>query len=193
MARTKQFDERQALLAAMRVFWEKGYEATSIQNLEQAMGLRRTSIYNTFGNKRALFEQVLACYKESVMASLFSAMDSTADIREGIARLLNAALDVNYDEQYPGGCLVVLSVLESEQHDAVSRASLEQSIQELRRGLQSRLTRARKRGELPASLDTAATATTITTIMAGMMVLGKAHVPRRTLNKTISSVLVLLQ
>ena len=192
MARTKQFDERQVLLAAMLVFWEKGYEGTSILDLEQATGLGRTSLYNAFGNKRALFEQVLACYKESVMASLFTAMDSVPDIREGISRLLNAALDVNYDEQYPGGCLVVLSVLESGQHDAASRASLEQSMQELRQGLQQRITRARKRGELPAGVDAAATATTIATVMAGMMVMGKAHFPRATLKKAIQQVLALL-
>jgi len=192
MARTKQFDERQALLAAMLVFWGKGYEGTSIQDLEEATGLRRTSIYNTFGNKRALFERVLACYKESVMAALFAAMDSAPDIREGITRLLNATLDVNYDEQYPGGCLVVLSVLESGQHDAASRASLEQSMQELRQVLRSRIARAKKRGELPAGLDAGATATTIATVMAGMMVLGKAHFPRSTLMKTINRVLALL-
>ena len=61
MARTKAFDERRALIAAMLVFWEKGYEATSMQDLEQAMGLRRTSIYNAFGNKRSLFGRVMAC------------------------------------------------------------------------------------------------------------------------------------
>lgn len=192
MARTKEFDERQALLAAMLVFWEKGYEGTSIQDLERATGLRRTSIYNAFGNKRALFERVLACYKESIMASLFAAMDGAPDIREGIARLLDAALDVNYDDEYPGGCLVVLSVVESGQHDAASRASLEQSMQELRQGLQNRIARAKKRGELPDHLDAGATATTIATVMAGMMVLGKAHFPRSTLKKTVNSVLSLL-
>lgn len=192
MARTKQFDERQALLAAMLVFWDKGYEGTSIDDLERATGLRRTSLYNAFGNKRALFERVLACYKESVMASLFAALDGAPDIRTGIARLLEAALDVNYDEQYPGGCLVVLSVVESGQHDAESRATLERTMQELRQGLQARIARARKRGELPAGLDAGATATTIATVMAGMMVLGKAHFPRATLKKTINSVLSLL-
>jgi TetR/AcrR family transcriptional repressor of nem operon len=192
MARTRQFDERQVLQAAMLVFWDKGYEGTSIQDLEQATGLRRTSIYNTFGNKRALFERVLACYKESVMASLFAAMDSAPDIREGVARLLDTAMDINYDEQYPGGCLVVLSVLESGQHDAASRASLEQTMQDLRQGLQQRIVRARKRGELPAGLDAGATATTIATVMAGLMVLGKAHFPRATLRQTIKRVQALL-
>jgi len=192
MARTKQFDEREALQAAMLVFWDKGYEGTSIQDLETATGLGRTSIYNAFGNKRALFERVLSCYKDTVMSSLFAAMDGAPDIREGLTRLLNAVLDVNYDEQYPGGCLVVLSVLESGQHDAASCAALELSIQEIRQGLQQRIARARKRGELSTGLDATVTATTITSVMAGMMVLGKARFRRAALNKTVDQVLALL-
>jgi TetR/AcrR family transcriptional repressor of nem operon len=192
MARNRQFDETQALVSAMRVFWEKGYEATSIQDLEDAMGLKRTSIYNTFGNKRALFERVLVCYKESVMAKLFAEMDSAANIREGIRRLLNAALDIHYDEANPGGCLVVLSVLESDQHDSRAQASMQQTIHDLKNALQSRLTRAKKSGELPERLDSAATATTIATTMTGMMVMGKANFTKAALKKTISQVVGLL-
>ena len=121
MARTKQFDERQALVSAMLVFWEKGYEATSIQDLEQAMGLNRTSIYNAFGNKRAIFDRVMSCYKESVMSALFTELDGAPNIKEGIRRMLNAALDIHFDEDNPGGCLVVLSILESGQHDEQAR------------------------------------------------------------------------
>jgi len=192
MARNRQFDERQALLAAMLVFWEKGYEGTSIQDLEDAMGLRRTSIYNAFGNKRALFERVLACYKESVVATLIADMDSAADIREGVRRLLNGALNIHYDEGNPGGCLVVLSVLESGQHDAQSQATLHQTIHDLKQALQSRLNRAKKAGELAAGLDAAATATTIATTMTGMMVMGKANFTRAALKKTINQVVGLL-
>ena len=111
MARTKQFDERQALLSAMLVFWEKGYGGTSMSDLEQALGLNLTSIYNAFGNKGALFERVMTCYKESVMSALFAAMDSAPDIREGLRRLMNAALDIHFDEDNPGGCLLVLSLM----------------------------------------------------------------------------------
>jgi TetR/AcrR family transcriptional repressor of nem operon len=192
MARNRQFDERQALVAAMLVFWEKGYEGTSIQDLEDAMGLRRTSIYNAFGNKRSLFERVMACYKESVMAALFAEMDGAPDIREGVRRLLNGALNIHFDAANPGGCLVVLSVLESGQHDAQSQATLQQTIHDLKQALQSRLTRARKAGELAAGLDTAATATTIATTMTGMMVMGKANFTRAALKKTINQVVSLL-
>jgi len=192
MARIRQFDETQALKAAMLVFWEKGYEGTSIQDLEDAMRLGRTSIYNAFGNKRAIFERVTAYYKESVMASLFAAMDSAPDIREGVRRLLNGALDIHFDTGNPGGCLVVLSVLESGQHDARSQASMQQTIHDLKHALQARLNRARKAGELAAGLDTAATATTIATTMTGMMVMGKANFTRAALKKTINQVVGLL-
>jgi len=192
MGRIRQFDEKQALLAAMLVFWEKGYEGTSIQDLEDAMGMKRTSIYNAFGNKHRLFQRVMACYKESVMAELFTAMDGAPDIREGIRRLLNAALDIHFAEDNPGGCLVVLSVLESDQLDDQSRAQMQQTIHELKGALQSRLTRAKKAGELPAAFDSAATATTIATTMTGMMVMGKANFSQAALKKTIDQVVSLL-
>jgi TetR/AcrR family transcriptional repressor of nem operon len=193
MARNRQFDEAQALGAAMRVFWENGYEGTSIQDLEDAMGLKRTSIYNAFGNKRALFERVTAFYKESVMARLISDMDAAPDIQEGIRRLLNSALDIHFNEANPGGCLVVLSVLESGQHDTRSQAAMQETIHDLRHALQSRLNRARKAGELAADLDTAATATTIATTMTGMMVMGKANFTRAALKKTVNQVVGLLR
>lgn len=192
MARTREFDERQALVSAMLVFWEKGYEGTSIQDLEAAMGLKRTSIYNAFGNKRQVFNRILDCYKESVMSALFEAMDSEPDIREGIKHLLHAALDIHFDEDYPGGCLVVLSVLESGQHDAKSSDTLAQTMHDLKTGLQQRLKKAKQAGELSPDLDVAGTATTIATTMAGMMVMGKAHFSRATLNKTVKQVLQLL-
>jgi len=192
MARTKQFDETQALVSAMRVFWEKGYEGTSIHDLEQAMGLNRTSIYNTFGNKRAIFNRVMSCYKESVMASLFAALDNAPDIREGVRRLLNGALDIHFDEDNPGGCLVVLSVLESGQHDAESQLAMQQTLQDLKTALQARLSKAKKAGELAKDLDVGSTATTISTTMTGMMVMAKANFTRASLKKTINQVVSLL-
>ena len=192
MARTRQFDERQALVSAMLVFWEKGYEGTSIQDLEQAMGLKRTSIYNAFGNKRRIFERVMACYKESVMAALFVEMDNAPNIREGVRRLLNSALNIHFDEDNPGGCLVVLSVLEGGQLDPRVQADMQQSIQDLKNALQLRLKRAKKAGELSAGLDVGATATTIAATMSGMMVLGKANFSKAALKKTVNQVVGLL-
>ncbi len=192
MARTRQFDERQALVSAMLVFWEKGYEGTSIHDLEQAMGLTRTSIYNAFGCKQQLFNRILTCYKESVMAELIMKMDRAPTIREGISRLLNGALDIHFDEDNPGGCLVVQSVVDSNQHDIVSQGSPMQTLQDMKTLLQHRLSKGKKTGELPAELNVSSTAMTIATTMAGIMVMGKAHFSRPMLKKTINQVLQLL-
>jgi len=192
MARTKQFDERQALISAMLVFWEKGYEGTSIHDLEQAMGLNRTSIYNAFGNKRAIFERVMACYKESVMSALFAELEKAPSVKQGVRRMLNGALDLHYDADNPGGCLVVLSVVESGQHDEQSQAGLQESLHQLKAALQERLGKAKKSGELSKDLDAASTATTIAATMAGMMVLGMANFSKASLKKTINQVVSLL-
>ena len=176
----------------MLVFWEKGYDGTSIQDLEDAMGLGRTSIYNAFGNKREIFNRILECYRESVLSALFEAMDNAPDIREGVRRLLNGALDIHFDEDHPGGCLVVLSILESGQHDAKSADSLAQTIHGLRAGLQQRLKKAQQGGGLPPDLDVSATATMIATTMSGLMVMGKANFTRAMLRKTVNQVLRLL-
>jgi TetR/AcrR family transcriptional repressor of nem operon len=193
MARTKQFDERQALVSAMLVFWEKGYEGTSIQDLEHATGLNRTSIYNAFGNKRAIFDRVMDCYKESVMSALFAELDAAPNIKEGIRRMLNGALDIHFDKDNPGGCLVVLSILESGQHDEQSQASMRQTLQDLKSALQARLSKAKKSGELSRDLDAGSTATTIATTMVGMMVMGKANISRTALRKTVNQVVSLLE
>ena len=126
------------------------------------------------------------------MSSLLAELDSTPNVREGVRRLLNGALNIHFDEDNPGGCLVVLSVLESGQHDEHSSAVLENTIRELKQGLQARLTKAKRQGELSADLDTGSIATTIASSMTGMMVLGKAHFRRSDLKKTINQVLRLL-
>jgi AcrR family transcriptional regulator len=176
----------------MLVFWDKGYAGTSIQDLEVAMGLNRTSIYNAFGNKRRIFERVLECYRESVIASLFAAMDSAPDVREGVRRLLNAALDIHFNERYPGGCLIARSLLEGGQHDEPARASMAQTMHDLRKMLQNRLARAKQAGELPPDLDPGSTANTIATTMAGMMVMGKANFTKAALQRTVSQIVGLL-
>jgi TetR/AcrR family transcriptional repressor of nem operon len=66
MARTKEFDQEQALDAAMHLFWERGYEATSVQDLVEATGVQRQSLYDTFGSKHGMFLQTLMRYQESV-------------------------------------------------------------------------------------------------------------------------------
>ena len=192
MARTKQFDENQAIDSAMLKFWEKGYEGTSIHDLEECTGLNRTSLYNAFGNKRQVFERVVDRYKKSVLGELLESMDAAPTVKQGVLALLNTALNVHYDRSNPGGCLIALSVLECEQHDSDTREMLQQSVQELKRVLQARLNKGKKNGELSNTLDASGTATTIAATVSGMAVLAKAGFPKSSVKKTINQVVSLL-
>ena len=126
------------------------------------------------------------------MSALFAEMDAASNIREGVRRLLNGALDIHFDEENPGGCLVVLSLMESGQHDQKSLGAMQQTMHELKNALQARLNKAKKSGELSRHLDAGCTATTIATTMNGMMVMCKANFTRASLKKTVNQIVSLL-
>lgn len=192
MARTKQFDEGQVLDAAMHKFWESGFEATSMQDLEECTDLNRTSLYNAFGNKRQLFERVLGCYTENVLGSLFAELESAPTVKQGVRAFLNAALNLHYDKNKPGGCLMALSVLESAQHDKKTTETMQQTMRELKRVLQTRLSNAKKSGELSQTLDAGGVATAITTTVAGMAIMSKAGFPKSAVKKVGDQIVKLL-
>ena len=88
MARPKGFDEETALAAALEVFWEKGFEATSVQDLTERMGIQKASLYNTFGDKRALFVRALDAYSTDTIAwyRQILDLDRPGTVREAFRR-----------------------------------------------------------------------------------------------------------
>lgn len=105
MARPRQFDEAQAVDAAMRIFWSSGYEATSTEQLCEATGLGRSSIYNTFKSKHDLFRQAMSHYAELKNAELLALLESEQSIRSKIRALFDVAV-VEATNGNRDGCLV---------------------------------------------------------------------------------------
>lgn len=193
MARTKEFDEAEALKSAMQVFCENGYEGTSMQDLEQAMGLNRTSIYNAFGNKRSIFNQVLACYVEAGRQCWQAVLAEAPSAKAGIENMLNKAVDKHFDKENSGGCLVTLSALEKSQHDGLSQKMIEQAMHAFQDMILKRLQAAKKEGEFRADFDASGAATAITSIFSGFMVLGKANFTKSSMRKAVQASLKLLE
>ena len=106
LGRPRAFDVDKALERALRVFWEKGYEGTSLSDLTQAMGINRPSLYAAFGNKEALFRKALDRYREGIMAFLRDVI-SQPTVRGAAERLLSLAADMVTDPRNPPGCLTV--------------------------------------------------------------------------------------
>lgn len=114
VGRPKGYDRERALDSARDIFWERGYEATSISDLERRTGLNRSSIYQEFGNKRALFDAVLECYADQVIAPLLAdlhepdaGLDALAAFFTRLGQLFRSGADVA-----ARGCLLVNAIAE---------------------------------------------------------------------------------
>jgi TetR/AcrR family transcriptional repressor of nem operon len=192
VARTKGFDENQALEAAMRLFWEKGYGATSLHDLEKRMGLNRASIYNAFGNKRSLFKRCLALYVARVEAMLDNVAATAASAREAVKNWLAFIIDFHFSAQTPGGCLVILSALERHQHDSETKEMVAALFRREREVMRRVLEEGVKRGEFSADFDCGEIAGAITAASSGMVVLAMADAPVSLLQEVSRGVVRLL-
>lgn len=101
----RQFDESQVLDAMMRVFWQKGFEATTIDDLVQATGLKRGSLYHAFGDKAGMFCRTLALYRHEVQAALLHALRGD-DPRAALTRFFRLLAQAAADPSRPKGCMM---------------------------------------------------------------------------------------
>ncbi|MFD7506866.1 TetR/AcrR family transcriptional regulator [Streptomyces sp. NPDC059850] len=109
VGRPRTFDLEAVLEAAMLLFWEQGYEATSLAQLREATGLSSASLYGAFGSKEGLFEQAVQHYIAGPGSVTDVVADEAVGPREAIARLLHGSIDMQTDTSHPRGCLVALS------------------------------------------------------------------------------------
>src|SRR6202050_4781638 len=107
MVRTKKFDPKQALAAAMDVFWRLGYENTSLDVLLTEMGIARQSLYDTFGDKRSLYLKALAHYRDETNTSMRRLFSSAPTVTAGLAQLL-FGLSADSRAQHALGCLLLM-------------------------------------------------------------------------------------
>ena len=113
MAAARRLDREAALEQIMRAFWERGYEATSIDDLEAATGLKRGSLYHAFGDKAGMYKAALARYRECVDEPIRAVLDDP-DPRRAISRFLEAHLAALADRGRPPGCLTTNACLEAD-------------------------------------------------------------------------------
>ncbi|MGP9020956.1 TetR/AcrR family transcriptional regulator [Streptomyces sp. BR1] len=175
MARTKEFDPDAALQAALELFWRRGYEATSMADLVEHLGIGRASIYATFGNKHELYLKALDRYGETVGEVLvheLSGPGSALDAVRGVVRRFAAESTARATRL--NGCFATNTATEIAPHDAAAARRVEQDWERVETLLHSALVRAQAQGELPGDRDPRALARMFLVLMQGMRVVGKA-------------------
>lgn len=169
MGRPREFDIDQALDCAVRQFWEKGYEGTSLSDLTDAMGITRPSLYATFGNKEQLFLKVIERYSHDHVAYVRDAV-AQSDVADVARYLLRAAADAQTNPDYPHGCLEMHAALVSSADSQPIRQLLIQRRAAARTLLQERLAQAIAEGDLPPDTNAADLARLLFAITQGMAV-----------------------
>lgn len=172
--RPRAFDREAALAKATQLFWTKGYEATSISDLTETMGIGSPSLYAAFGSKEALYAEALEHYRENYEALVWGRFDVAETAREAVEALLrdSAAALTGSACDIPLGCMVTLSSVASEGHAELG-ALVKSARNVVRDRLRERLNRAVEEGEILPSVDVHALARFIQSIVHGMSILAR--------------------
>lgn len=167
--RPRSFDRDEALDAAVRVFWAKGFAGASMTDLTAAMGIASPSLYAAFGSKEDLFREAVKLYAETEGAALWSVVEASKTAREAVEGLLLATAEANGRVGRPSGCLVILS---GAHPDALPGRACEE-LSETRRAtldaMEARLRQGMEAGETAPDADLAAMAAFYTTVHQGMV------------------------
>lgn len=184
--RPREFCVDQALAAALRVFWSKGYEGTSLTDLTEAMGITRPSLYAAFGNKEALFRKALDLYECEKLSYVGAALAEPS--ARGVAeRLLRGSMENQTSCSEPRGCLGVISSVacgaeaQSIRDDVLDRGKAS------RTALVKRFERAVNEGDLPAGTDVDGLTSFLYAILQGMAVQAGAGATRAQLERLIDT------
>jgi AcrR family transcriptional regulator len=182
--RPRAFDYDRALDRALKVFWKKGYEGTSLRDLTRAMGINRPSLYAAFGDKQALFCKVLDRYAEGPAAYLAESLEE-ATARAAIEEFFRRSLNGITDPHNPRGCLLVRGALASGDEAAAIRRELASRRAASEAAVRARLQRAKSEGELPEDAEPAALARYVMSVSQGMSVLAAGGASRRELEQVV--------
>jgi AcrR family transcriptional regulator len=177
--RPRSFDETGALEKATQVFWSKGYDGVTIDDLVAGMGVGRPSLYAVFGDKRAIFSRVLKAYAERKGASVAKALLSPRSLRDSITGLLRYAVESATDKGSPRGCLLVC--VAPLVNDAEVRRFLRRSVAGAAALVERRFRDGVRAGDIPPDFPVAVRAIQVTDFARGLTMRARIGTPRKTL------------
>jgi AcrR family transcriptional regulator len=185
--RPREFKRQTALRKAMHVFWERGYEGTSLSDLTKAMGIASASIYACFGNKQSLFREVMALYGTIAGAPPRRALRDKPTARAAVQAMLQSTADSITRPGRPQGCMLVLAATIGARENRRVRAFLAELRREMFSAMKDRLARGIADGDLtasPARVD--AIARYYTTVVQGLSVQARDGATRADLEAIIA-------
>ena len=191
MARLKEFDEDRAIDSAVDCFWARGYDATSVRDLAEAMGIGGASLYNAYGDKRELFIRSLERYANRSMRERIARIEARYERKQAIGAFLAEIIDRSAKDADCKGCLLVNSALDVAPHDPEIGRLVAAYLGEIRAFFKRSLLAARQAGQLPKRLDAEATSAHFLGVVLGIRVLARTGAKRKLLESVARPALAL--
>jgi TetR/AcrR family transcriptional repressor of nem operon len=193
MARPQEFDRREVITRAMNVFWRKGFEATSIQDLVAATKLNRGSLYNAFGDKAGLFAAVMEAYAATAPASeLLRAIETGGPARQAIETFFAALVERGTADKERRGCLIVNTASELVSRDPRVAQWMEAAARRREQALTALVERGQAAGEIAPWRDARALGRFLFAAAQGLIVTGKMDPDQAVLEDVADMALSLL-
>lgn len=173
MPRTKQFNKQEVLKMAMELFWEKGFHATSINDLVAHLGINRASIYDTYGGKQELFNSAFDQYQLISRKTLDDLLTAEVTVKQGFLNLFHLAIQQSLADDCHKGCFVVNTITELVPGDAVIEHKLMENSATVEHVFADYIQKGIEKGELDTTKNPKVLASTIFALYSGLMVLAK--------------------
>jgi AcrR family transcriptional regulator len=177
MSRDKEFDPKEALSAAMLLFWEKGYLETSYDDLVQATGVSRYGLYSAFGDKHQLFLKAIDHYSETKIQFLLGPMEQPEASVSEIRRYFELLIDQLNTPQCYFGCLIGNSAVEMAEPDEALQGRINSHFKRLQAAFRNALQHAQQLGEVAASMDIHVYADYLVGVAMGYLVYVRTRMP----------------
>jgi TetR/AcrR family transcriptional regulator, transcriptional repressor for nem operon len=155
MARSKEFDEEHALAEAMELFWQRGYEATSVRDLTGRLGISSSSLYTTFGDKREVFLSSLSHYRALELDQVRELLASPAPVSEVLAQMFSELIDRLMADVHRRGSFTLNAAVELGGRDPAVAAQLRDHFDDIANMLAERLAEGQTNGEITADYQPA--------------------------------------
>lgn len=146
MARTKNFNQEEVLDKAVELFWRKGYNATSASDLVRELGLSRSSLYDTYGDKRTLFINSLQRYRAKFVGEMIELVDNSSNIEKTLKQIFALIIEQDISSKIPKGCLMVNSAVELSSSDSEIARIVEQNQKDIESSFEKAIIKGQENG-----------------------------------------------
>ncbi|GAA4889806.1 TetR/AcrR family transcriptional regulator [Streptomyces coeruleoprunus] len=173
MGRPKQFDPDVAVERAMDVFWRKGYAGTTPQDLVDELGIGKGSLYNTFGSKRALFEQALRRYRDSQAVALVEMLEQPGPVKARLRRTLGLLAEMDLADPDRRGCMAVNAAAEIAGTDEEATDLVQRMFARTEDAFRALIEEGQRSGEIAPERDPAALGSLLLNTVVGLRLLAR--------------------